>query len=611
MAQTSRPETLLDYFKNAARSKKPDLMVSKEDGQWKPVSADEFARRTRSLAAGLTSIGIDRGDRVCIIANNRPEWAIADFAVLSQAAITVPIFTTFLAPQVEHVFRDSGAKAVFAAGPEMKKVLEVRQRCPDLQYVIALDSPVPSAPGVIAYSDLLNRGSQSALADSQAFEERISGIGGDSFATIIYTSGTTGEPKGAVLTHKNFVTNIETSCEAYGFDSSMVALSFLPLAHVFERTTDYLYFRTAMTVAYAESIEKLGENFLEVKPHFFAAVPRVYEKVLARIQAAVENAPPIRQKIFAWSSKVGKERINLLEKKQPIPGLLEFKYKIADKLVFGKIRARLGGRFQFAISGGAPLARDVAEFFWAAGIKIYEGFGLTETSPVLTANAPEAWRLGTVGKPIAGVSIKIAEDGEILAKGPNIMKGYWGKKDETDRVFTKDGWFMTGDIGAFDSDGFLTITDRKKELLVTAYGKNVAPAPIEGALKTIRYVGTAVLIGDRKKFLSALLSPNFEALEGWARSHGIDFKSKEELIRNPKVKALYQQAIDIVNGDEPSERRIKAFTLLPNELTIDGGELTPTLKLKRRVITQKYAKEIDAMYSGIEEKGDAFSIESV
>jgi long-chain acyl-CoA synthetase len=391
----------------------------------------------------------------------------------------------------------------------------------------------------------------------------------------------------------------------------MVALSFLPLAHVFERASDFLYFKKAMTIAYAESIDKFGENFLEVKPHFFAAVPRVYEKVLARIQAAVENAPPIRQKIFAWSVATGKQRVNLMERGKPVSGLLNFKYKIADKLVFAKIRARLGGRFQFAISGGAPLARDVAEFFWGAGIKIFEGFGLTETSPVLTTNTPDAWRLGTVGKAIPGVSIKIAEDGEILARGPNIMKGYWGKKDETDRVFTQDGWFLTGDIGAFDSDGFLTITDRKKELLVTAYGKNVAPAPIEGALKTIRYVGTAVLIGDRKKFLSALISPNFEALEGWARSHGIEYKAKEDLIRDPKVRALYQQALDIVNGDEPSERRIKAFTLLPNELTIDGGELTPTLKLKRRVISQKYAQEIDSMYAGIEEKGDAFSIDSV
>ncbi len=611
MPVTSTPQTLLDFFQNAVESGKPDLLLRKVNGTWTPVSAGEFGKGTRALAAGLAALGIDQGDRVCIMAENRPEWAMSDFAVLSLGAITVPIFTTFLAPQVEHVFRDSGAKAAIVSGADVKKILEVRKRCPDLQFIIVMDEPLPQGDGIVAFSQILRTGEANAKANPRAFDERVASIGPDTFATVIYTSGTTGEPKGAVLTHKNFVSNIEASIRAYNFNDSMVALSFLPLAHVFERTTDYLYFSRGMTIAYAESIDKLGENFLEVKPHFFAAVPRVYEKVLARIQAAVENAPALRQRIFHWSVATGKERINLLERKRPVSGLLEFKYKIADKLVFAKIRSRLGGRFEFAISGGAPLARDVAEFFWAAGVKIYEGFGLTETSPVLTANAPDAWRLGTVGKPIAGVSIKVAEDGEILAKGPNVMKGYWRKKEETDKVFTPDGWFMTGDIGRFDSDGFLTITDRKKELLVTAYGKNVAPAPIEGALKTIRYVGSAVLIGDRRKFLSALIAPNFEAVEGWARAQGIAFDSRESLIKNRKVRALFQQAIDIVNGDEPSERRIKAFALLPNDLTIDGGELTPTLKLRRRVIAEKYAAIIDGLYTSYDEKGDAFQLDTI
>jgi long-chain acyl-CoA synthetase len=337
-----------------------------------------------------------------------------------------------------------------------------------------------------------------------------------------------------------------------------------------------------------------------VKPHTFASVPRVYDKIHARIFQNLENQSSTKQKIFNWALKVGRERLALRERRRPIPGGLAFKYRIAEKLVFSKIKARLGGRFQFCMSGGAPLSKEVAEFFWAAGVEVYEGYGLTETSPVLTCNRPDAFKLGSVGKAIPGVTIRISEDGEVLAKGPNIMRGYWNKPEETKKVFNADGWFMTGDIGVIDREGFLTITDRKKELIINAYGKNIAPTPIEDALKHIRYVASAVLIGDRRKFLSALLVPNFERLEAWASANNVEFRSHQELIRSPKVRALFQQAIDIVNGDEPSEKKIKDFALLTTDFTIEGGELTPTLKVKRRVVSEKYKNVIDGIYEKAE-----------
>ena len=322
--------------------------------------------------------------------------------------------------------------------------------------------------------------------------------------------------------------------------------------------------------------------------------------MLARIQAAVEQAPPLRRRIFAWATGVGAERVGKVERGEPVSPWLALKAKVADRLVFSKIKARLGGRFRFAISGGAPLGRETAEFFWAAGVEVYEGYGLTETSPVLTSNRPGAWRLGSVGKAIDGVSLQIAGDGEVLAKGPNVMEGYWRKPDETAKAFDVDGWFRTGDIGSLDEDGYLTLTDRKKEILVNAYGKNIAPAPLEGALKMTRFIASAVLIGDRRKFVSALIVPDFDALEAWAAANEVPAPSLDGLLAQPRVHRLFQSVVDLVNGSEPSEHRIKAFRLLKSDFSIEGGELTPTLKVKRRVVAQKYREEIDAMYAAAE-----------
>ncbi|MBK8594964.1 MAG: long-chain fatty acid--CoA ligase [Holophagales bacterium] len=593
--------TLLDYFQFSARSGKPDLLVSKVNGSWTPVPAAEFGRKTRAFGIGLTTLGVDHDDRVAILSENRPEWPMTDFATLGIGGITVPIYTTYLAPQVEYILRDCSAKIlVVSNAKELAKVMEVRSRCPALAYVVLVEGQVPNADGVLSFEAVVQRGEEALKQRPGAWDERVANVTPESHATIIYTSGTTGEPKGGVLSHGNFVSNVSTCSTFFDIYPTTVALSFLPLAHVFERMIDYVLFSRAATITYAESIEKLSENFGEVKPHTFASVPRVYDKIHARVFQNLESQSPTKQKIFNWAVGVGKERLKYVEKRRSVPGGLALKYRIADKLVFSKIRARLGGRFQFCMSGGAPLSKEVAEFFWGAGVEVYEGYGLTETSPVLTCNRTDAWKLGSVGKPIAGVTIRIAEDGEVLAKGPNIMRGYWNKPEETKKVFNAEGWFLTGDVGVVDREGFLTITDRKKELLINAYGKNIAPAPIEEALKHIRYIANVVLIGDKRKYLTALIVPNFERLDNWASANGVEFKNPTDLIRSPKVRALFRQAIEIVNGDEPSEKKIKDFAFLTTDFSIEGGELTPTLKVKRRVVAEKYKDMIDGLYEKAE-----------
>jgi long-chain acyl-CoA synthetase len=596
-------KTLVDYFRFAAGSAKAELLSSKVEGEWTPVSADVFGERTRGFALGLALLGVDREDRVAILSENRPEWAMTDFAALSLGALSVPIYTSYLAPQVEYILRDSLAKVIVVSNAvELQKVMDVRARCPELRHVIVFDRVPWSTGKATPFEAVVQKGMAAIRADPGAFEERASSVLPGDLATMIYTSGTTGEPKGAVLTHENIVSNVATCSALFDVDPGTTALSFLPLSHVFERMVDYLFFSRAASIAYAESIEKLSENFAEVRPHVFAAVPRVYEKMLSRVQAAVEKAPALRRAIFSWGVRTGARRLALLDAGREPGVLLRLQYALADLLVFGKIKARLGGRFRFAISGGAPLSRDVAAFFLGAGVEVYEGYGLTETSPVLACNRPGESRLGTVGRAIPGVELRLAGDGEVLAKGPNVMEGgYWRKPEETAQVFDEDGWFRTGDVGSFDAEGYLTLTDRKKEILINAYGKNIAPAPIEAALKSVRYVSSAILIGDRRKFLSALIVPNFEQLEKWAASSEVPFRTHADLVKNPKVVSLVRQAIDIVNGDEPHERQIRAFALLEEDFSIEGGELTPTMKIKRRVIDEKYKDVIEKMYADAEE----------
>ncbi|HEX7186554.1 MAG TPA: long-chain fatty acid--CoA ligase [Thermoanaerobaculia bacterium] len=585
--------TLSELFLKAAGYNKPDCLLYKVGGTYQPVSTAELVARVRKLARALELLGVQKGDRVALMAENGPHWPTVDFATLCIGGVVVPIYPTLLPDQASYIANDCGARIVFAETVHhLAGFLSEAAKMPQVEQFVLIRGE-SNDPRVITLSELSERG---ADADPVKFEEKARTCKPDDLATFVYTSGTTGQPKGVMLTHGNIASNVVASMERLAIHSGHTSLSFLPLSHSFERTVDYAYFYKGCTIGYAESVQTVAANFLEVKPHVFVSVPRVYEKVLSRVQESVASSPPTRQKIFAWAQSVGREALPWRLKRQSPPGLLGIKLKLADKLVFSKIKARLGGRFEFALSGGAPLARDVAEFFWGAGIEIYEGYGLSETSPVLTVNYPGNVKLGTVGPAIPGVELRIAEDGEILATGPNIMKGYWNLPDATAEVIDKEGWFHTGDIGEVDGEGFLRITDRKKELIINAYGKNVAPAPIENLLKGSHYIGQAVVIGDRRKFLSALLVPDFEILKPWAEKQGIGTADNQAMLNDPRVRALFANEVQTVNGRLASFEKIVGWELIPAEFTLETGELTPTQKVKRRVINQKYGDVIERLY---------------
>ncbi|HEX9148392.1 MAG TPA: long-chain fatty acid--CoA ligase [Thermoanaerobaculia bacterium] len=597
---TAEIRTLCDIFLSAASSGKPDLLISKVGGTWTPISGKDFGYTVRALSLGLNSLGIQPGDRVAILSENRPEWAMADYAALCAGAWTVPIYPTLPPHQVAPLMNDSGAKAVFVSSLEqLGKILTIRPQCPSIEYVITIEASAPAEPGFLSFHAVVDKGRPMLDMSPGAFEQRAARVAADDVATIIYTSGTTGEPKGAMLTHRNFVSNAVAACQVVPINKTGVALSFLPLSHVFERMLDYSYLYKHSSIAYAESIDKLKENLLEVNPHCFGAVPRVYEKVQARILGKVEASGGLKKKLFNWAVRIGRERVSYEERGLTIPTALARKAKIADKLVFAKIRHALGSRFQFAVSGGAPLARELAEFFLGAGVTIYEGYGLTETSPVIAVNGPKAWRLGTVGRPLPGVEVALAPDGEILSRGPHIMKGYFNKPQATAEAIDAEGWFHTGDIGQIDGDGFLSITDRKKDLIVLAGGKNVAPQPIENELKGSPFIATPIVLGDRHKFVAALLVPNFDRL----KEHVASAKLKvdwEHLDADPEVRRIFQSEIDVYNREKPHHEQIHAFAILSADLTIEDGSITPTLKVKRRILESRYRDLIDSMYRAAE-----------
>ena len=584
--------TLSELFFKAASYNKPDCLLHKVGGTYQPVSTADLVDRVRRLAKALRELGVERGDRVALMAENGPHWPTVDFATLTTGGVLVPIYPTVLPEQAAYIARNCGAKVVFAETTHhLEGLLAHASELPEVQHFVLIRGDSDDSR-VTTLATLL----ESEGVDTAAFEkEALLAKPGD-LATFVYTSGTTGQPKGVMLTHGNIVSNVVDSMRFVDLNSSQTALSFLPLSHSFERTVDYCYFYRGTTIAYAESVQALAKNLQEVKPHVFVAVPRVYEKLQAKVQENAAAASPIRQRLFHFAVEAGRAALPWRLKGQTPGGLLGLKLKMADALVFPKIKAGLGGRFQFALSGGAPLSRDVAEFFWGAGIPIYEGYGLSETSPVITVNSPAGAKLGTVGRAIENVEIRIAGDGEILARGPNIMKGYWNMPKETAEVIDADGFFHTGDIGELDADGFLRITDRKKELLVNAYGKNVAPAPIENALKASRFIGQAVVIGDRRKFLSALLVPEIDTLKAWAEKQGIAAADKQALLADKRVRELFAHEVEQVNGNLASFEQIVAWDLLPNEFTLETGELTPTQKVKRRVINEKYGDVIDRLY---------------
>ncbi len=590
------PRTLVDVFRNLETLGKPDLLLHKKDGRWVPTSSASFAADVRAVAGALGTLGIEDGGAVVLLSENRPEWPTIDFACQCYGSVLVPIFPTMVADQAEYIVRDCGATVAFASTPEQAaKLVKAQPKCPKLKHVFVFDH---AGGGGKPYAKLLEEGRKANEARPEAFDERANARKPDDLATIIYTSGTTGEPKGAMLTQSNFVSNLLAGCMILPFEGSAVTLSFLPLSHVLERLVEYCYYHRGATIAFAESIDQLRDNLLEVNPHIFVSVPRVYEKVYARVMEKIEAGSPAKKRLFANAIAVGKEVLALRAEKKTPGGVLALQHFLYERLVFRKVREALGSRFRFAVSGGAPLSKELAEFFWAIGIEIYEGYGLTETSPVIAVNGPAAWRLGTVGRILPGVECRIAPDGEILTRGPHVMKGYYGKPEATAEAIDTDGWCHTGDIGVIDGDGFLKITDRKKEIIVNSNGKNIAPAPIESALKGDPFVSQPVVIGDRRKFLSCLIVPNFEKLRDWAGKHGLSGLSDAELVEDPRVLQIYQGIIDRWNEGKPHEQVVNAFKLLPKELTIEDGELTPTLKVKRRIVDQKYKSLIDGLYKG-------------
>lgn len=587
----SQPTTLTEVFRLWRTSQpEPALIDARRGGEsWLPAS--EVSRQVAALALGLQKLGVKKGDRVALISGNRPEWHVVDFALQHLGAVNVPLYPTLLPQQIANILRDSGAFVGIAETPELlRKLLEASTSCPELKYTVLQEGEPPE--GSLAWSQVMVKVTREEAA--QVLDRMVGNVEPEDLATIIYTSGTTGEPKGAMLTHDNFVWDALSAASVQDWPPGHeVALSFLPLSHVLERLVDYIFFIRGFTVAYCGILEA-GEALRRIRPHLFAAVPRFYEKVYDRIMAEGSHGSPLKQMLFQAAVR---EAIDAFR-----TGKKSVKFRLLDALVLKKIRAALGGRLRFSISGGAPLPIHVGEFFHAVGILVLEGYGLTETSPVISVNTTKKAKLGTVGPPIPGVEVRIAPDGEILTRGRHVMKGYWNKPEATREVIDQDGWFYTGDVGELDEDGFLRITDRKKDILVTAGGKNIAPQPIENQLKISPFIENAVLFGDRKPYVVALIVPNFEELTRWAQGRGIATEERTQLTAHPDVLKLYQEIVDQVNGTLARFETIKKFRLLPEPFTMDGGELTPTLKVKRRVILQRFGHLIEAMYA----EGEAF-----
>ena len=588
-------------FHAAGRFPKPVAIGRCRGDQIIEISSKEMLERIRDLSLGLSAAGVQRGDRVALISESRPEWLLSDLAILTAGAVTVPIYPTLSAAQACYILADSGARlAIVSTRLQLDKVQEVRHQLPSLEAVIVMDAAAASgSTSVLSFDDVENRGHARMTGQwgaAKAFRDTARAVGPDDLATIIYTSGTTGEPKGVMLTHANLVANLRGAAPSLDLTQDDVALSFLPLSHAFERMVSYIYLFSGVTIIFAESFDTIARDMVKVRPTVLTGVPRVYEKLNARILDAGHATPGLKGRVFRWAigAGVARSRATLRGKMAgPIAGL---KASIADRLVFSTIREKLGGRIRFAASGSAPLASDILEFFDGIGVPIIEGYGLTETAPILTFNPRNASRVGTVGKAIPGVELRIAEDGEVLARGPNIMRGYFNKPEATADALA-DGWFHTGDIGQLDSDGYLTITDRKKDLLVTSGGKKIAPQPIEAILKRSPLVSEAVILGDRRKYAAALIVPAFTALERRLKDLGRPPSPREALITRPDVIALYQEIVDALNRELSQFERIKRIALLPSEFSVESGELTPTLKVKRKVVEQKWAREIAELYA--------------
>lgn len=572
-------------------------------GKYIDISYQQFKEETDDFSYGLSYLGVKRNDKIAIISENRPEWVFSDFAVINLGAIDVPLYPILTADSIQFILNNSESKGVIVSNQfQLNKILKIRKKCKYLKFIIVMNDM-----DVSAYEDVYTFKQTQNLAEKYGFEqgnlisENCNLTQEDELCTIIYTSGTTGEPKGVMLSHKNIVSNVKAAHEVFALDSNDTFLSFLPLCHIFERTAGYY---TAIaggsTIAFAESIEKLSTNFLEVHPTVMTAVPRFFERLYSKITRNVETQSPGKQKIFNWAVQKGHDYAEAKKSHEGIPIKLKLEYKLAEKLVLAKLAQRTGGRMRFFISGGAALSRELGEFFEAIGFLICEGYGLTESSPVLAVNRVNDCKFGSVGKPFPGVEIKIAKDGEILAYGPNIMKGYYKNKKETEAVL-KDGWLHTGDIGVFDAQGFLIITDRKKHLFKTTGGKYIAPTPIENMFSSCKYIDQFVLIGDRRMYLTALIVPDFDSLKEYADANRIKYEDIEELVKLKQINELLEKEFSQFQKKLANFERIRKFTLLEKPFTIESGEVTPSLKLKRRVIEERYAHLIDDMYKTLKD----------
>jgi long-chain acyl-CoA synthetase len=598
---TTIPEMFQRLTAKFLSERRPVLMF-KESGKYVGITYAELRRRVELFALGLASLGLKKGERISIIAENRPEWVIADQAASGLGVVTAPVYPTMTAKQIEYIINDAGVRfAVVSNQFQLNKVLRIRENVPTLDTIILMNDKGGAPEGdALGFSRIMEMGAEFEKQNPEYFTVSMATVKQGDLLTLIYTSGTTGNPKGVMLTHNNLVSNIISSAEVIAFGPEDVLLSFLPLSHSFERMAGYY---TAMacgaTIAYAESVETVRDNMLEVRPTIVTTVPRLFERIHSRILKQVEAGPPAKKKIFHWALGVGRDYANLVRQhKNPSP-VLAAKHFLADRLVYGKLKARTGGKMKFFVSGGAALAREFGEFFEAVGLKIIEGYGLTESSPVIAANRLDNYKWGSVGQVIPGVEVKIAHDGEILARGPNIMKGYWNNTEATKEVLDVEGWLHTGDIGHLDEAGFLFITDRKKHLFVSSGGKNIAPQPIESLFLSNKYIEQFMLIGDRRMYLTALIVPDFDALKEYADSRGIPYDDTIELSQHPTINRLIEEEISSIQKDLANYERVRKFTLLEKQFTIEDGELTPTQKVRRKAIEERYKHLIDSMYQGV------------
>jgi len=584
--------TINDVFiRIAAAANARAVLWQDEFSQWHPISSDQMYQRVHSLATALLRFGAKKGDRIALISENRWEWAVTDFAVLAIGAADVPLYPTLTGEQIAEQIRDADCSiAVVSTRQQFDKLQSVRAQTP-LQQIVIMDSPAPA--GAVALSELIGDADVLGAQRDPVFDALVRSVEPNDLATLIYTSGTTGEPKGVALTHGNIAANQNFAAVDFGFNSTDACISFLPLSHVTARALDYVMYNHGAQVAYCTQFDKLPQAMREIRPTVIVGVPRVYEKIRQAVEQKSAQSP-VKKRMLGWAIGQGARFADTVYDGRKPNSIV---WKLLNKLVYSKVREAFGGRVKNFISGGAPLGIDTARWFASAGIALWEGYGLTETSPVIALNTPLSHRMGSVGPPLPNIELKFAEDGELLVRGPSVFSGYWHKPAATAECLDADGWFSTGDIAHLDADGFLFITDRKKELLKTSGGKLVAPQPIENKLKNNVLVAQAALVGDRHKFVCVLIAPNFTALEDWAGRNGASAPSRSELVADPRVIALYAEIVRGVNGTLANFETLKRFRIVADEWTQDSGELTPSMKIKRRVLMTKYAEVIDELYA--------------